>query len=94
MRTPDQRPTTASPAQQAASAVTTHSRPDLITIGPLGPTYIPPPGQPGPAGLLWHAAKRAARRGGGWVIRHLLRTTRRVRPGRPRPANSTARQGR
>jgi hypothetical protein len=80
--------------KQAASAATTHSRPDLITIGPLGPIYIPPPGQPGPAGLLWHAAERAARRGGGWVIRHLLRATRRVRPGRPRPASGPARQGR
>jgi len=50
---------------QAAPDDTTRSRPDPISIspgtGPLPPIYLPPPGQPGPAGLLWHAAVRAVR---------------------------------
>ena len=56
---PRQRPAAISAGKQAAPADTTRSRPDLISIGPgtglLPPIYIPPPGQPGPAGLLWHA---------------------------------------
>ena len=57
-------------------ADTTRSRPDPIAIspaiGPLPPIYVPPPpGQPGPAGLLWHAAARAARQAGGWAVRQL-----------------------
>jgi hypothetical protein len=31
-------------------------------FGPLPPVYLPPPGQPDPAGLLWRAMVRAARR--------------------------------
>jgi glycine cleavage system H protein len=41
-------------------------------IGPLPSIYVPPsPDQPGAAGLLWHAAARAARRADGWAVRHL-----------------------
>jgi len=80
MKMPGQRPTTASDGTQAAAADTTRPRPDPIAIspaiGPQPPVYLPPPGQSGPAGLLWHAAARAARRAGSWATRHLRRTTR------------------
>jgi hypothetical protein len=43
----------------------TRGRPDQVAvspaIGPLPRVYVPPPGQPGPVGLFWHAAVRAAR---------------------------------
>jgi hypothetical protein len=46
-------------------ADSTRGRPDQVAvspaIGPLPRVYVPPPGQPGPVGLLWHAAARAAR---------------------------------
>jgi hypothetical protein len=53
------------------------SKPDPVAIspdeGPLPPIYVPPKGQPGPPGQLWHLVVRAVRRGGGWAARHLPR---------------------
>jgi hypothetical protein len=80
MKLPGQRPTTASHAKQVASAETARAQPDPIAIspavGPQPPISVPPPGQPGPAGLLWHVAAWMARRAGSWVTRHLRHTTR------------------
>jgi hypothetical protein len=89
MKMRGRRATTASDVKRAASADTTRARPDLITIGPLGPVYVPPPGQPGPAGLLWRAVARAARRAGTRVAHRVPLTNRRAGP-----ASRPARQAR
>jgi hypothetical protein len=72
---PSHSPAAISDGKQAAPADATRSRPDPIALspaaGPLPPIYLPPPGQPGPAGLLWHAAIRAVRRAAQWAVRHL-----------------------
>jgi hypothetical protein len=71
--TPAHRPATASDRQLTAPAGTTRSQPDPIAVspalGPLPAIYVPPPGQPGPAGLLGRAAARAARLGLRWATR-------------------------
>jgi len=60
----------------------------LFSTGPLPPIYLPPPGQPSPAGLLWHVTIRAVcqARAGRSATCH--NTTRRASPGSQRPPAS------
>ena len=85
-----QRPAAIGNGKQAAPAHTTRSRPDPIAIspgaGPLPPIYLPPPGQPGPAGLLWRVTIRAVRRAGGWAVRHLSQHDPACQAGKPTAA--------
>jgi hypothetical protein len=59
------------------------TKPDPVTVspdeGPLPPIYVPPPGQPGPAGLLCRMAVRAAQLTVGWTIGHLPQRRHHVR---------------
>jgi hypothetical protein len=71
--TPRERLAASSEGKQAAPADTTRSGPDPIpispAIGPLPPVYLPPQGQPGPAGLLWQATVQAVRRAAVTAVR-------------------------
>jgi hypothetical protein len=81
---PAQLPANASRSRQTAPANTTRSQPTPVAVspafGPLPPIYVPPPGLPGPAGLLWPAAVWAAR----LALRWAARQQRRNHAGHPR----------
>jgi hypothetical protein len=53
------------------------TKPDPVAVspdeGPLPAIYVPPPGQPGPAGLLGRAAARVARLVLRWATRQQRR---------------------